>query len=465
MPHKPSAAESLFLKGNRHMAAGDAARAEANFREAIRRGPGLAEAHANLGLLLDRSGNPVEAEKHYRQSIACAPACGETHLNLGALLTGAKRFDEADSAVRCALALMPESVAAWSNLGVLQACRKQEAEAERSYRLALTLDPDYPLASFNLAYLLLRQGRFEEGWRRLEARNWYAALDTHLDCPRWRGESLQGKSVLIGFEAGHGDMIQFGRYAAELKARGAARVTVLCHPPLATLFATLDGADSALAFDQAYPASTWDYWTPPLSIPFHCGTRLDSIPARLPYLRAAPEKSETWAQRLATHCSPDDLRVGLVWKGNPRFENDADRSLPSLAALATLGRIPGVRYFSLQKGAGEDEAAAPPAGLPLVDLGPYIRDFSDTAAIVTNLDLVISVDTAAAHLAGALGKRCWVLLPDYKTDWRWLAGREDSPWYPGVMRLFRQPGMGDWSAVLTAVCAALRDLQRKPGAT
>jgi hypothetical protein len=130
-----------------------------------------------------------------------------------------------------------------------------------------------------------------------------------------------------------------------------------------------------------------------------------------------------------------------------------------------LGRIPGVRYFSLQKGAGEDEAAAPPAGLPLVDLGPYIRDFSDTAAIVTNLDLVISVDTAAAHLAGALGKRCWVLLPDYKTDWRWLAGREDSPWYPGVMRLFRQPGMGDWSAVLTAVCAALRDLQRKPGAT
>jgi tetratricopeptide (TPR) repeat protein len=121
-------------------------------------GPGLAEAHANLGLLLDRSGNPVEAEKHYRQSIACAPACGETHLNLGALLTGAKRFDEADSAVRCALALMPESVAAWSNLGVLQACRKQEAEAERSYRLALALDPDYPLASFNLAYLLLRQG-------------------------------------------------------------------------------------------------------------------------------------------------------------------------------------------------------------------------------------------------------------------------------------------------------------------
>jgi Tfp pilus assembly protein PilF len=465
MPSKLSAAESLFLKGNRHMAAGDAARAETCFREAIRRAPDLAEAHANLGVLLDRAGSAVDAEQHYRRAIAGAPDCGETHLNLGALLTGTKRFDEADSAFRRALALMPESTAAWSNLGVLQACRKQEAEAERSYRMALALDPDYPLASFNLAYLLLRQGRFEEGWRRLEARNWYAALEAHLDCPRWRGESLQGKSVLIGFEAGHGDMIQFGRYAAELKAHGATRVAVLCHPPLKTLFATLDGADCAYAFDHEFPLAEWDYWTPPLSIPFHCGTRLDSIPASLPYLRPDPEKREAWASRLAALCPHAGLRVGLVWKGNPRFENDADRSLPGLDVLAFFGEVSGVCFFSLQKGAGEEEAARPPAGLPLVDLGPAIEDFSDTAAIVANLDLVISVDTAAAHLAGALGKPCWVLLPDYKTDWRWLAGRDDSPWYPGVMRLFRQPRMGDWHPVLAAVRTALGNLLHKPGTT
>lgn len=463
MPNPLKAAESLFYKGNRHMAAGNAARAEASFREAIRRAPDLAEAHANLGLLLDRAGRAGEAEEHYRRAIACDPGCGETHLNLGALLTGQKRFDEAEASFRRALSLLPGSAGPWSNLGVLQACLKQEAEAERSYRMALALDPDYPLAGFNLAYLLLRQGRFEEGWRRLEARNWYAALEKHLDCPRWRGESLQGKSVLIGFEAGHGDMIQFGRYAAVLKARGAARVTVLCHPPLKTLFAELEGADGAIAFDESIPASAWDYWTPPLSIPFYCNTRLESIPANLPYLRADQGKREYWSQRLAVLSPSADLRVGLVWKGNPRFENDADRSLPDLETLALLGDVSGVRFFSLQKGAGEDEAAAPPAGLPLLDLAPHIADFSDTAAILANLDLLISVDTAAAHLAGALGKPCWVLLPDYKTDWRWLAGRDDSPWYPGVMRLFRQPRMGDWSTVLAAVGMALRDRLREPG--
>jgi Tfp pilus assembly protein PilF len=449
-------AEALFFEGNRLMAAGDASAAEACFREAIELAPDFAEAHGNLGLLLDRAGRLDEAEHHYRQSIGLDPDCGQIRLNLGALLAGQKRFDEAEAAYQQAIELMPGSPAAWSNLGVLQACRKQEEAAELSYRTATALDPDYRLAYFNLAYLLLRQGRYEEGWPCFEKRDWYEQLEKRLPCPRWQGEPLAGRSLLIGFEAGHGDMIQFCRYARVLKGEGAARIAVICHPALKTLFATLRGVDAVHAFDETLPPSQWDFWTPPLSIPFHCRTRLDSIPEELPYLRAEPERARGWSAMLCAQCEPDDLRVGLAWKGNPKFENDADRSLPGLRTIESLGTVAGVRFFSLQKGVGEDEAANPPPCLPVANLGPQLADFADTAAVVANLDLVICVDTAVAHLAGALGKDCWVLLPDYKTDWRWLDGRADSPWYPGVMRLFRQPRMGDWGSVVAEVDAALR---------
>lgn len=455
MTNEITSAATLFYEGNRHMASGAVRQAEACFREAIRLVPDLAEAHANIGLLLDREGRPAEAEYHYRRAIALNPGDGQTHLNLGALLTAQKRFDEGEGAYRQAIQLMPDSPAAWSNLGMLQACRKQEKNAELSYRIAMQLDPDYRLAQFNLSYLLLRQGRFQEGWRRLEARNWYLRLEQSLALPRWRGESLQDRSLLIGIEAGHGDMIQFCRYAALAKARGAGRIAMICHPALQTLFATLDSVDDVFAFDQPLPPGEWDFWTPPLSMPFYFRTVLDSIPADIPYLRADEKLVEQWSAVLSRECAPSDLRVGLVWKGNPRFENDADRSLPGLAMLESLGAVAGIRFISLQKGAGEDEAAHPPAALPLLNLGPRIADFADSAAIVANLDLMVCVDTAIAHLAGALGKECWVLLPDYQTDWRWLTGRTDSPWYPGVMRLFRQPRMGDWETVIGQVRTAL----------
>jgi hypothetical protein len=231
---------------------------------------------------------------------------------------------------------------------------------------------------------------------------------------------------------------------------------MICHPPLKTLFASLMDVDTLIGFDEPLPSLHWDCWTPPLSIPFHCQTRLDSIPADLPYLSPERGKLEHWSSLLSQASFPADLRVGLVWKGSPLFENDADRSLPALDTLAPLGSIAGLRFFSLQKGAGEEDAAHPPTALPLVDLGPQISGFDDTAAIVANLDLVISVDTAVAHLAGAMGKPCWVLLPEYKTDWRWLSGRDDSPWYPGVMRLFRQPRMGDWTTVVAELRLALQ---------
>lgn len=463
-PGKPTAtalrseAEFLFFEGTQALSAGDAAAAESALRRAIALVPDFAEAHANLALVLERQRDLVAAEACYRQSIGFNPGIARTHLNLGALLAAQRRFEEAEAAYSQAIRLDANLAAAWSNLGVLHACAKREAEAERCYRTAMTIDPQYRLAPFNLSYLLLRQGRFEEGWECFEARDWYAAFAQRTSCPRWQGEQLAGKSVLIGFEAGHGDMIHFGRYAAELKKRGARHVTMICHPALTRLFSALGGVDRVSSFDEAIPATDFNYWTPLLSLPYRCATRLDSIPAQLPYLFASAVDMETWKARVPA----DGLRVGLVWKGNPKFENDAERSLPSLEALAPLGAVGGVRFISLQKGIGEDEALRPPRGLPIVPLGAQAEDFADVAAIMANLDLVISVDTAAAHLAGAMGRPCWVLLPDYKTDWRWLVDRDDSPWYPQVMRLFRQPGTGDWRATIDEVAAALALFARAP---
>ncbi len=438
------------------MAEGDAVGAEASFRAALKCAPDLAEALANLAYLRERAGDPVQAEDFYRRSLAADPAIAQTHINLGVLLAVQKRFDEAEAAYRDAIDLQYDSAPAWSNLGALQAARRQDDAAEASFRLAMLLDADYALARFNFSYLLLRQGRFEEGWQCLEARNWYQRLQALLDCARWLGDSLVGRSILIGIEAGLGDMIQFCRYARLLKEKGAARIGLLCHPGLKTLLETLADVDAVIAADGEIRRTGWDCWTPLLSLPFHCQTRIETIPATLPYLSIDPAKAEAWSARLRDRDGKKALIVGLVWKGNPRFENDADRSLPDLGVLAPLGDVADVRYFSLQKGRGEDEAANPPVGLALTNLAPEIIDFSDTAAIVANLDLVISVDTAVAHLAGALGKPCWILLPDYKTDWRWLDNRSDSPWYPGVVRLFRQRVMGDWVGVVADVGAALR---------
>ncbi len=446
-------AEVLFYRGVSLMEGGDAANAEACFGLAVKLAPDFSEAYANLGLLLERRGATEMAEMCYRLSIEIEPTYSESHLNLGALLANMKRFAEAEAAYKQAIALNQDSPVAWSNLGVLNACMKREAEAEQCYRTALALDETYAMAKYNLSYLLLRQGRFEEGWACLEARDWYTPWAVRLTCPRWQGEALGGKSILIGYEPGHGDMIQYCRYAAGLKARGAGAITLVCHPALKTLFTTLAGVDAVLSFDDPIPDGL-DLWTPPLSIPHFCKTRLDSIPATIPYLQAEASRIEKWAALLPR----DGLRVGLVWKGNPNFENDADRSLPSLAVLAPLAAIAGVNLISLQKGAGEDEAMHAPAGLRLISLGTQLADFADTAAVIASLDLVICVDTAVAHLAGALAKPCWVMLPDYRTDWRWLMERTDSPWYPGVMRLFRQKTMGDWSPVVAEVADSLKAL-------
>lgn len=449
--HIDDSAESLFFKGNELLEQGELAQAERCFRAALQLAPGMAEAHANLAYCLDQRGAGEQAVISYQHAIALAPRIAGIYLNYGSLLTTLERLDEAIAAFQQAIALAPEDPAPWSNLGGLYAAMHSNELAESCCRQALVLDAGFAKASFNLAYVLLRQGRFEEGWRRLEARDWYASLERHLPYPRWQGESLQGKSLFIGFEAGHGDMIQFCRYVPLLKRQGVERIGLLCHPALKSLLATLDGLDQVMAFDQPLPGDNWDYWTPLLSIPFYCQTRLDSIPAAIPYLQAQPDRVAYWREQLPQ----SGLRLGLVWRGSPQFENDGHRSLSDLELLRPLWQVQGVQFISLQKGQGEDQASQPPPGMVLLNLGSQLQDFSDTAALLQNLDLVISVDTAVAHLAAALGQPCWLLLPAYKTDWRWLENRVDSPWYPGVMQLFRQTTPGNWASVVQDLAQAL----------
>lgn len=448
------AAEVLFTAGTARLADGDLAGAESLLRESLRLLPTLAEAHANLALTLEQAGRLADAEASYRQAVDLAPGQCQILVNYAGLLVSRRRFGEAETLYLRALQADPQSPQAWTHLGVLHASCQREAEAEQCHRSAIALAPGFAPARFNLAYVLLRQGRYAEGWACLEARDGLTTTDQVLGLPRWHGQPLAGKSLLIGLEAGHGDMIQFCRYAPLLKQAGVQRLSLLCQPPLARLLRTLPGVDEVLAIGDPAPGLSWDYWTPPLSLPHHLQTRLETIPADIPYLAAEPALVADWAAHMGADAG---CQVGLVWKGNPRYANDGERSLPSLQTLAPLAGIPGLRFFSLQKGVGENEAGAPGRPFPLVDLGSRITDFTDTAAIIANLDLLITVDTAAAHLAGALGKPCWVLLPDYQTDWRWLVGRDDSPWYPGVVRLFRQPAGGGWSPVMAALAAALAE--------
>lgn len=448
-------AESLFHEAATHFATRDFPAAAEKLRAALALEPDFIEAIGNLAYALDKDGQHDLAEAHYLRAIASAPEQLQPRLNLGVMLTGQRRFDEAEALYRKAMADFPATPSVLSNFGVMLACAGREAEAEACHRQAILLDPGYRKASFNLAYLLLRQGRWEEGWQRLEARDWAEVLQPHLNLPRWEGEALAGKAILVGIEAGHGDMIQFGRYCEQLKQAGATRVGVLCHPGLAALFGGLRGADEAIGLDQPLTPG-WDCWVPALSLPFFFRTTVDTVPAALPYIAPDPARIARMASLLAA--APGELKVGLVWKGGAGFENDSERSLPSLATLAPLAQAPGVRFFSLQKGAGEGETGT----FPLADLAAAIDDFADTAALIAGLDLVISVDTAVAHLAGALGKRCWVLLPAYLADWRWLTERSDTPWYPGVMRLFRQRRSGDWNETVAEVARALRSLRAAP---
>ena len=461
---QPDYVEAGYNLGNLLAAWNHPEEAEAAYRQALAIRPDYAEAYCNLGLVLAKLKRQREAEEAYRQALALRPEFTDAQINLGNLLAAQDRHEEAEAAYRQALAMQPGSAEAHGNLGFFLAAMNRHEEAEAAYRQALALRPGCVNTSFNYALLLLSQGRFSEGWRLHETRyhpeqkSGPVSMPT-LPFPQWQGEPLAGKSVLVWPEQGYGDAIQFCRLLPALKARGAAKVGLACRPALAALLETLDGVDAVHPLEDGQTLPDYDCWTFLLSLPFQAGLEVDSIPAALPYLSAPPGKIEQWQARLpATR-----PRVGLVWKGHAGHGNDARRSLPSLATLAPLWTVPGVDFVSLQKDAGEEEGRRPPRRQALTHLGSAVNDFADTAAIIAQLDLVICVDTAVAHLCGALGKPCWVLLPHRQTDWRWLRGREDSPWYPEVMRLFRQGESESWAEVAGRVAEALKAWRQETG--
>jgi Flp pilus assembly protein TadD, contains TPR repeats len=428
-------------------------RAVAAAKRAATLDPKLASAHNVLGNALARLGNAEEAIASYRAALALAPDQPEALSNLGSALHGRGALLEAEAALRQALALRPDYAAAAANLALVLRDQGRFDDALAACDAALSLVPGQPTWRANRATLLLQLGRFAEGWDDYESR-WQADGFTEArdraPLPAWDGGDPSGRTILLQGEQGLGSMIQFARYAPVVAARGA-RVLLQAPRPLVRLFRHSfeppHGAVDAI-IEKGAPVPACDLQAPLMSLPRLCGTTLETIPADVPYLRADPASVAAWRQRLG-----DDghRRVGLVWAGNPAHANDRNRSTPADAlAPLVVGAPPDVRFVSLQVG-----SPPPPALLAagLVDASPELADFAETAAAIMNLDLVISVDTAVAHLAGALAKPVWLLTPPIP-EWRWLIDRDDSPWYP-TMRLFRQDRPGDWAGVIDRVAAAL----------
>ncbi|WP_233834603.1 tetratricopeptide repeat protein [Paraburkholderia sp. ZP32-5] len=477
---KPQYPEALNNLGSTLKAMQRLAEAELAFRLALAIRPDYAEAHVNLGVVLFEVQRVPEAESAYRTALTHREDYADAHYNLGVALFGQQRFAEAEQAYRDAIRAQPDFAHAYNNLGcVLRVLDRlpeavevfqqalvvdpqlaqahanlaialvqlrRFAEAECAYRDALALRADYAEARFGLGVLLLGMGRFDEGWPLYEGRYEqpgfiHRKTRAMLGASQWAGDSLGGKSVLLWQEDGLGDMLQFSRYIALLKAQGASRIDFACAPALHRLMANVDGVDAVLDHSTALArVSTYDCWTSLLSVPFYLRTTIDTIP-RPTRLQLDPALIEQWAPAL--DALPPGHRIGLVWKGNAKHHNDVHRSLPSLATLAPLWTVPGLSFVSLQIGQGDDEARNPPADQPLLDIGSRVTDLADSAAIVAQLDLVICVDTSIAHLAASLGKSCWMMLPERDVDWRWMHEREDSPWYPHTLRLFRRaPGEG-----------------------
>ena len=413
----------------------------------------LALAYADF---LRDTARPAAAAAVLRALLRRRPRIAPAHKLLGMSLLDLGALAPAIAALRRAVTLDPEDAAAWSNLGVALKVIGAFADAHAAHDRAVALAPRDAQLRLNRAVALLRAGRMAEAWGDYESRLHPGPapalpLATLLPALATLPADLSGRTVLAWHEEGFGDTIQFARYLPLLAARGA-RVLALVPAELARLLATLDGVAAVLTAPAALPDHDWH--CPFFSLPRAFGTTLDSIPAAIPYLHADPAEVAAWAP----HVPQGGLRVGLVWAGQarpwlPGFTLlDARRSM-RLATLAPLGLLPGVSLVSLQKGPAAAEAHNLPPGMILTDPMAAATDFAATAGIIANLDVVVSVDTAVAHLAGALGKPV-LLLDRYDNCWRWLSGRTDSPWYPHLC-IFRQPHMDDWTPAVAQVAAAL----------
>ncbi|MDR3733960.1 MAG: tetratricopeptide repeat protein [Acidobacteriaceae bacterium] len=434
---------------------GDKTAAEVVLQRALIMDPGMAEALANLAtVLLARNNRAARlvATRAVRVNAALATGFGVEFLkqlsqdrsqtDLAVVAADATRY------FTTAVQINPASPEEINSLGVLAFYRSHFDQALRFYDRALALRPDYAVVHWQRSFVSLLRGDLAGGWPphewRLRAPELKGAVPP-LTAPRWAGEDLTDQTILLHAEQGLGDTLHFLRYIPLVAARGG-RVVLVVQRSLVALLKGFPGIAELIPIGDPLPP--FDLWLPLLSLPLVFGTTLETIPGTSPYLRADPEAVALWHRRLG-----NGIRVGLVWAGNPGHANDRNRSCP-LEALASLLAVPEIRWFSLQKGPGVADLTRLGWQDRLIDLDPVISDFGDTAAIVANLDLLISVDTSVVHLAGALGRPCWVLLP-FVPDWRWMLDRVDSPWYP-TLRLFRQIRPGDWATPVSAMIDRLR---------
>ena len=474
-------AVSLLDRGRREEAAELLARA-------VRIEPNNPEALNNLGVVLKDLGQLDEAVSHLRRAVGCRPESAEVHNNLGTALSAQGKLPEAADCFREALRLDPDHMQALHNLGVALrdlgrldegiACLRQVLErngadveannnmgaavqalgdfagARRHYERALIAQPDHVWAHFNRSTVLLGEGDFRQGWLDYEWR-WKrpGIAPRRYNRPLWDGSPALQKRIVLYAEQGLGDTLQFVRYAALVRPL-VGGVILECQELLLPLLARCKGIDRLVA--KGAPLGDYDCHAALMTLPGILGTRVDSIPAETPYIFPDPALVEQWRPRVRQY---DGLKVGINWQGNPKFQRDFHRSMP-LAHFADLAQVPGVSLFSLQWGPGREQLTDGSADFPLIDFGDDLDRstgaFMDRAAIMASLDLVVTSDTALAHLAGAMGMPTWVAL-SVSPDWRWFYEGRNCPWYPS-MRLFRQPKLLDWHSVFARIAQELRRL-------
>jgi tetratricopeptide (TPR) repeat protein len=453
---RPAMAEAWFNLGNARRELARLDDAVTAFRAALRARPSYAKALTNLGSVLTELHRDDEAVAVLSQALSLQPENPRIHNNLGNAFRGLSRLPEAQAAFRRAIELDPLGAAEpYNNLGTAQMDNHELDAAHASFRRAIELKPDYANAHMNRAMNWLLMGDFARGWPEYEWR-WEAQplRETRPPAqpPRWDGAPGGRHTVLLTAEQGLGDTLQFIRYAPLVKQR-CRELFFLSPKALAPLLSRTPGIDRLLTDVDSTPP--YSAQAPLLSIPGILGTRAETIPADVPYLFPDPDLVRHWQRELSAVAA---FKVGVAWQGNPNHRSDRHRSIP-LARFAPLARVGGVRLVSLQKGHGVEQLAAASGLLEITDLGRQLDEtagpFMDTAAVIKCLDLVVTSDTAIAHLAGALGAPVWVALP-FAPDWRWTLRRSDSPWYP-TMRLFRQPKPGDWESVFEEIAGALFD--------
>jgi tetratricopeptide (TPR) repeat protein len=438
---RPTYAKAWCNLGNALQMMGGAREATGCYERTLALDPKTVAARHNLGNAWMARRNYAQAEACFRETLTMDAERAEHYNSLGNALFQQRRNEEAEACYRKALEMVPDYAAVHTNLANVLMRQSSRAEMIRHYERALELDPKSAGGHYNLALAYLRQGRYAEGWPAHEWRWDFRELRLrrrHFAAPQWRGEKLNGETILLHAEQGLGDTLQFVRYAPLVAERGG-RVVLEVPPRLVRLLQGLPGVSRVVG--RGEPLGDFAWHCPLMSLPLAFGTTVDTIPRRVPYVRADEEEVRAARQRW----TGTGLRVGIAWAGNPQYRSDEQRSMPLLALLPLAG-VPGITWFSLQMGTACGQMRTVGERFPLIDASSTSRDLAETAALVATLDLVITVDTSVAHLAGAMGVPLWVVLP-HLADWRWMEERADSPWYPGA-RLFRQPAPGDWASAV-----------------